>query len=87
MNELVEIAQHHWDNTEQKESKLNEMLMYAQVSHYIGNGNNGRRGGRQRFKGRRDHQHEPGNESRHEDHSSRTGVLGTASIVVKQIIG
>lgn len=36
MEELVEIAHHHWDNTEQKESKMHEMLMLAQVSHYTG---------------------------------------------------
>lgn len=41
MCELVEIAQHHWDNTEQKEYRMHEMLMSAQVSHYTGGANRG----------------------------------------------
>ena len=36
MTELVEIAQHHYDNTEQRDYKMHETLMFAQVSHYTG---------------------------------------------------
>lgn len=46
LSELVEIAQHHWDNTEQKEQNMYEMLMVSQVSHYTDGANGGGCNGR-----------------------------------------
>ena len=65
MTELVEIAQHHWDNTEQRDYKMHETLMLAQVSHYTGGATRGGRSGRGNSKrekwgqrrGPRDHTH------------------------------
>ena len=56
MTELVEIAQHHWDNTELRECRMQEMLMVAQVSHYTGGATRGGRSGRGRFQKERGHQ-------------------------------
>lgn len=50
MTELVEIAQHHWDSTEQKEQRMQELLMFAQVFHYTGGAVRGGNGGRGAFK-------------------------------------
>lgn len=50
MKELVEIAQHHWENTEHKEYKMMETLIFAQVSHYTGGATGGRNIGRGGFR-------------------------------------
>lgn len=54
MNKLVELAQHHWDNTEQIYYKMQEMLMYVQVSHYTGGAPRGCSGRGTNNRGRRD---------------------------------
>ncbi|KAG8013680.1 hypothetical protein GBF38_022163 [Nibea albiflora] len=53
LSELSEIAQHHSDYTEQKEYKMNETLMFAQVSRYTGGATRGRHNGRGNFKKQR----------------------------------
>lgn len=61
MTELMEIAQHHWDNCELKDCEMQEMLMLAQVSHYTGGATRG--GGRYRrpFRRRDQNQRQPRN--------------------------
>ncbi len=78
MPELVEIAQHHWDNTEQRDYKMHEMLMLAQVSHYTGGTTRGGRGGRGTYKREKWGQRcGPGSLSHHEQsHTSLSSNKG-----------